>query len=679
MPVAASLLQILRGPFNFLRRDPEEIHRILPDAERVLPPAQRIYLDEETATPLSGFPVLIGAELLALEQALESYIVQEEDVQLAIQARQSFDRTAYANSWERYRQLLARATENAVTSSYGRHYPSVLWLHHSLAVARVLKETPKRLLRRDLTLGREHGDEIKYKVLFKYLDRVFNLTYDLVNRTASDTDEVEEEIFPALMTRMRDNVLVLSEDHISPNLAELSSYFNGYLHIDGRDLRHRLSALAEWHAEELRSDRDLRAAVQLVGSNPDGDPRDALNRLGYVSYLASRPHWDPSRLLGPRQVQVWESLLLKLKEYELLHAVRRLTLAVEHEDDHLVCRDRSLVRFGVATQTLRLSASTRPMDFMAPWVVDPEVQRFGLIYDISDFTEIVTMLQRSGTLAQDRSFRMMFLFQRRVNRLAQQYRAKMEKYLGDGAFFSSREARLLLALAVQIQRQYRQALAEGFPFGKGLRLALNHGQYRLLPIQSGLPGEGERYEFFGHGVVELTRLTSGKTTREIEEIKTMMIARGYPEATVNRFFAPMTQHNVDIVDKREESRDFYSYINQNGNLVNEGIVATGEFISHLGTDPTAHRLFRVREDDRLFIGVRLELPVGPLLVGLRKLGLASLKGLGRLPIYEVVDGGRWGDVTLVELAEMDLMSAIEREFAASFSGSEPEPEAEAVD
>ena len=187
---------------------------------------------------------------------------------------------------------------------------------------------------------------------------------------------------------------------------------------------------------------------------------------------------------------------------------------------------------------------------MAPWVVDPLVARFGLIYDISDFTETVSLLRRSGALEQDRSFRMMFRFQRKVNRLAFQHKAKLEKYLGDGAFYSSRDAHHLLVLAMHIQRAYREALAKGFPFSNGLRIALNHGQYRLLPIQIGGKEEGgDRYEFFGHGVVELTRLTSGKASREIDEIKTLLITLGYPEPVVNRFFAPMTRQNLDVVEQ----------------------------------------------------------------------------------------------------------------------------------
>jgi hypothetical protein len=282
----------------------------------------------------------------------------------------------------------------------------------------------------------------------------------------------------------------------------------------------------------------------------------------------------------------------------------------------------------------------------------------------------VTRLRRSGALEQDRSFRMMFRFQRKVNRLASQHRAKLEKYLGDGAFYSSRESRHLLVLAILIQRAYREALGKGFPFSKGLRIALNHGQYRLLPIQIGAVSESERYEFFGHGVVELTRLTSGKTTREIEDLKNLLIIQGYPEATVNRFFAPMTRHNVDLVDKQEEARGFFAYINENGALVNEGIVATWDFVSRLAREEAFARVFRLADGPRTYIAIKVDEPgTGSQLIGVRKLGVAQLKGLDRMPVYEIVDAAIWGDATLMEMRTTNLVELIEREFSTNLRGT----------
>jgi hypothetical protein len=653
--------KLFQGPSNFLGRDLEEVLRLFPEAERALPPPTKIFLEEERATPLVGYAIQVTPELVALERAFEQYVLLEEEVEIATLQRAAFDAQAFQAAWERYRLLLSRAAENVTTASFGRNFPAVFWLWHSWSFARVFKDCPKRILRRDSSTGREHGDLLKYRIFQKVLDRVTHLNYEMVQRLSSDTDEVEEQLFPALFTRMRDNVLVFTEDHVSPNLAELSSYFIGCLRLDGRDFRARLVRIGEWYAELLPRDPELQRAVELSGFARGDDTRTHLHRPGYLSYLASRPGYDPRELLSPGQVQVWEKLLLKLKEFEVVQALRKSIVLCEKQGDIVVGRGRGTGRLTGTGEWLRLSPSTRPLDFMAPWVIDPVVHRYGLIYDISEFTETVTMLRRSGAIEQDRSFRLMFRFQRKVNRLAAQFRTTLEKYLGDGAFYSSRDSGRLLLLAVQIQRAYREALRKGFPFSKGLRIALNHGQYRLLPIQMGSQAEAERYEFFGHGVVELTRLTTGKGSRDIEELKTMLVTYGYPEATVNRFFAPMMRHGLDVVDRGEKAREFFAYINENGTLVNEGIVATGEFVARLARERTFDRVFRLMDGQRTWIAVKIEGQGVDLLVGMRKLGVAQLKGLDSTPIYEIVDAALWGDHTVIEMRQTDLLEAIERE------------------
>ncbi|HXO19487.1 MAG TPA: hypothetical protein VOA87_06135, partial [Thermoanaerobaculia bacterium] len=254
----------------------------------------------------------------------------------------------------------------------------------------------------------------------------------------------------------------------------------------------------------------------------------------------------------------------------------------------------------------------------------------------------------------------------RVNRLALSRRAKLEKYLGDGAFYSSREAANLLVCAIHLQRYYQEALAAGFPFDRGLRIALNYGHYRLIPMGGGIPEEGERYEFFGHGLVELSRLATGKATREIEEVKNMLINQGYPESTVQRFFAPIGQSNVDLVDKIEEQRPFHAYIDRNGNLVNRGLVATGLYVAQLEAELAPCLLYTVRDSGRGYVALELGDAGEPLLVGIRKLGMAHLKGLEKLPVYEIVDGAGFAPRPPVgEQTRVDggLVGAVDREFS----------------
>ena len=657
-----SFLQMLQGPFNFLRGDPEEVRRLVPDLQRELPIPRPIFLEDESATPLQGFPVLLSQGLLELRDALSGCIAAEEAVQVAGLRREEHDVNAYTQRWDRYVALLSRALENATISSYGRQYPAIFWLQHSLDVARLLKEVPKRIARRDSELGRLHGAEVKYRILDRYIDRVLAISYDLVQRMAGATEEAEEELFPRLLTRMRDNVLLFTEDHIGHDLAELANYFSGSLGIDGRDLRRRYEELTRWHFQQLALNPELRSlATHLLRSDPRNEARDLLRRPGYVAYLAALKDYDAERLLPPPLVQVWENLLLKLKEFELVHGLRRLIVLIESCDGRMIGRELAPGK-GLPGQELRLSSATRPLDFSAPWVVDPRVERYGMIYDISEFSQTLSVLHRAGEHSQDSAFLAMFRFQRRINRLAVSHRAKLEKYLGDGAFYSSREATNLLLCSVRLQRYYVQAVREGLPFDRGMRIALNYGPYRLIPM-GGRPEEGERYEFFGPGLVELSRLTTGKATQEFDEVKTMLINQGYPEATVQRFFSPLSQKNVDVVDKREESRRFYAYINRNGTLHNNGMVATGSFIAQLDCELNGGQLSRGKDGERVYIVLALEDGGERLPVGIRKLGLAHFKGLEKLPVYEIVDAAEFGEATLTPLTGERLVNAVEREFA----------------
>lgn len=665
--MAHSLLEHLaHGRFNFL--DPGEIRQIIPSAEERLPEPEKIYLEDETASPLVGFPVMVSRALKMLEGALGEYLQAEEESQFAARVREGFDTRAHAAKWERYRGLLAKVLRHAIGSSFGARYPDIFWLYHSQFVASYFRGVPKRMLRKDLSVGREFGDELKYRVFTRWIDRVIEATYDVVNQLAKEFGDEEDELFPSLLTLMRDNVLIFTEEHISPDFSELSSYFNGCLKIDGRDLRQRLAAVTEWHAASLKTDPMLQSAVKsLLGSAVDAAPAQHLNRPGYLRYLSSHVAYGATRFPSQEQIGIWEGLLVKLKEFEVLQALRKMMVPVEVDDESYVSHDRSTNTTWVGgPPVLRLSSATRPMDFMSSWVVDPLVQRFGVIYDISDFSATISMLGRAERAAIENAFRTTFNFQRKVNHLADSLHLRLEKYLGDGAFYSGRHPRNLLAVAIHVQRLYTLALKEGFPFDRGLRIAINHGEYRLLPLEGG-PGEtNTRYEYFGHGLVELARLTTGKKTQEVEEFKTYLIGNGYPESTVTRFFEPMMRESADLVNKEEESRPFFAYINANGTLINEGIVATEPFLKRLDK---IGELYYGRDGKRGYIVIPFTDDArGRLNVGIRKLGVAKFKGLEQMPVYEIVDGSAWTDLArLQKVPTTDLLGALDKVFAATFT------------
>jgi hypothetical protein len=214
---------------------------------------------------------------------------------------------------------------------------------------------------------------------------VLSLTYDLAHRLAGDTEELEEEIFPPLLSRMRDNVLVFTEDHISPDLAELSHYLQGYLRIDGADLRVRFAKLVEWLQERLTVDPCAPSPATCYGCR-HADARDLLRHRGFVEYLAGLPV-DPRMLLSPPRCgcgrRCWS-----LKEFELFHGVRRLVVSVEDQEGVLMLADRGLNRTGWAARRWWRCRAPPGRRLHGAWVVDPQIRTTGH-HDITGFAHRV--------------------------------------------------------------------------------------------------------------------------------------------------------------------------------------------------------------------------------------------------------------------------------------------------
>ena len=296
-----SFLQMLQGPFNFLRPDPEEVAP--PDAR---PPAGAA----DAAPDLPGGrerhapPGLPGPALPRAARAARrpARLHRGRGGRAGRRAapRGARRQGPHAGLGALRRAALAAPSRTPPSpATAGSIRPSSGSSTRSTSRA-CFKEVPKRILRRDSEIGRRHGDAIKYRILDRFLDRVLSATYDLVPRLAGATEEVEEELFPRLLSHLRDNVLLFTEDYIGRDLGELSSYFAGSLRIDGRDLRRRLEELARWHFEQLATDAGLRAAVtHLLKADPRNAGRDLLARPGYVSYLATLRAYDPERLLPP--------------------------------------------------------------------------------------------------------------------------------------------------------------------------------------------------------------------------------------------------------------------------------------------------------------------------------------------------------------------------------------------
>jgi len=68
-----------------------------------------VFLEDESATPLQGFPVLLSEGMLGLRNALRDYFDAEETAQVSGLRRESHDVKNHSQAWERYVALLSRA------------------------------------------------------------------------------------------------------------------------------------------------------------------------------------------------------------------------------------------------------------------------------------------------------------------------------------------------------------------------------------------------------------------------------------------------------------------------------------------------------------------------------------------------------------------------------------------
>ena len=639
--------------FVFLHPNQGELQRALSDSGIRLPPPQPIFLEGERASALRGYLMVESPELRRLEELLVQAL-EAASRRLVRQRRgESAPDDAADLAWRAYLGLLEQAAENVTASDYGRRYPAVFWLYHSSVVARWLAQAPSWVAALDREVGAAGAAEIKYAVFEEYV-RAADRSLRMVARRIAAEGEPGDDLYPPLFSRMRDNVLILSEVAIDKDLEALEAYFEGFLREDGRDFRRRFRRLRLWHAAALEQDAGLRQLGRLLGELLRGQGSDLLLATpGYVSYLAATiPSYDQELLLLPRQVEIWEDLLAKLRSFELLRSLRRRVLRVRREAGRLVCPAAEAERLGAPAHDLYLSPTLRPLDFMSPWVVDPGVNRGGLLYDLVHFTRRVSQLRDAPPALQESAFRAFFHLQRHLDRIAQEHRLYHEKYLGDGSFYTGRDCVRLLVAAVRMQRAYRDALRRGFPFDDGMRVALNHGHYRLLPL--GVPyTTGIRYEIFGESVVELFRLVSGKSSQDLEELETSLVARGYGVEEVRSFFAPLVGSGASA----NEATPFRASLSPAGQLVNNGIVATERFVENLEEGGNWGSPRRFVGDGRRFLVVELADAGERLDVALRPLGRADLKGLPSTLLYEVLDSDLLGDGVLQRLEATTLRQA----------------------
>jgi hypothetical protein len=586
----------------------------------LFPNPAKIFLLDEIEPDGYGFPLTRSPALDDLAASLERYLDEHITARGVETARSRDLLKSYIGS-------AVRLARNAFDASVLADYHSVFWLLHTEQTARLFTAFVRRAA--GAGVAREEAERLKYALHSKWITAILQA--------------LPQKGFLALIV---ENPLIAAEEFISPDLRELRGYAHSCMRRDHAEIRRSFELLRERSSALLARDRLLRRAITLLGYPEKPDlPLVALLDPRVRQLLADHPDF-----VAPDHLNWMDSVSKRLIEFFVVHALRRgfVWIATTPEGENVADDNAGRV----------YSRAIRPMNFGRKSIVEPIVYRYGLVYDINSFTETLGEIVRGGKDEEQTSYRQMLEFQRDLANIVGQHGLQFEKFLGDGAFYTSRRATRVLHAAIAIQQFYADARRKGFAFNRGMRIALNFNYYRLLPMQVSADGT-QLMEFYGPGIVELSRLTTGKATKELQDIQHLLLAHGYDQNDVYRFFAPLSR-SVDA-DTRDDQREFFAFVNENGHLINEGIVVSIPFIKQLSQEvlEDAQKVYRLGTAWGSYFGF----PSGDRggYIGVRLLGSVSLKGIGMQEIGEAVWlSGNDADVSLID-AQKPLLQLLQQE------------------
>jgi hypothetical protein len=599
---------------------------LFPDLASCLPAPYPIFGTDEERIITYGYPILISDGMWKLKLELDRLIAHEAEFRVTASPDARGDKDQIMVQRDRYRRSLATIIENVLMNDYGRGLLEVFLLSHSGDVVRSLSQVPKTLRLHRASATREEIEQSRQSIA--------GIIAELIQRAAATSVENLKQLadrpttmkMSPLLDVICQDRLLLTETQPPADLENLAGYLRHGFHHDAAPLVAACTHAMRRLQELMRRQPEIGSLLNTVGAarlrldQPRTmlEPRllDALTAASLVSSLD----------LAPSQVEVLRDLGLRLKASELLATLRRRIRPMERQGSQLVLAG--------ALSATPIAPSTRPFDFASPGVVESLVRRCGLVYDLTNFTAVLEAVRKEGQAAEEKALQFMYAFQNRLEEIRQKRVLNFEKFLGDGALYSSRRAIRVLAAACEIQRLYDNLRHSGFPFNQGIRIALNFGTYRLLPMLYSV-GDSLRFEFFGHGIVELARLTTGKSSREVEEIAEFLVHAGYNPTEVDTFLAPLIAARTG--HRAGQARPYAATIDVRGELINEGIVLTLPFLHELGKELETPIIGDVEFDDLRWAAFAVEPDESDTLyVGLRHLGVARLKGLSPQELVEAV-------------------------------------------
>ena len=596
------------------------------DASHRVPTPYLLFADDEKTPIVLGFALRVSTEWESFLRELSRLVEAEAHYRRSLALHEEINKATLVELRRALVGQVGKLFENAVLYDYGQRLPEVLWLVLTREIAERIASASHDIATATPQITPRALDEIRYAIGQRLVDVATRGRTQAIDRVRASEGLQPSAASRAFADQLREDLLPFVERRLGRDHNEVHSYMQGHMRVEAARF-HTLFDNTTAQLQQLRAtDQNFDQVLATIDPEILTLPAERLLfSSGVLDLLQSWPNPRTPRLSADMR-RLLSELALRCKRFEVLATLRDHVYPVAERGARTVTQiDRRVVN---------LSSFTRPYDFTAPGVLPSVVRRYGLLYDMVEFTQLLEELRRRGRSTEDSAMRMMVRFLGQVDEIRDRYRLKFEKFMGDGAFYSARSARSVLLAATELRVLYEHLRQQGFPFDRGLRLAINVGTYHLLPMVS-VAVDRPHFEFFGHGLVELARLTSGKTTHEVEDIADFLIAAGYDVHKVLQFLEPVRHSNrfTEFV----KDRPYAAFIAENGELVNLGGVATESFLRDLELEwadaPVGECAYGGQR--WLTMGIGADPGAGPW-IGLRSLGIARLKGLEPTPLAEIV-------------------------------------------
>ncbi|HNX48656.1 MAG TPA: hypothetical protein PLS53_08125 [Thermoanaerobaculaceae bacterium] len=600
--------------------------RVFDEAASRVPAPYWLFAEDEQRPMALGYPHAQTGDWETFCRDLGRLIDGEATNRRAVTANEQLDKSGLVELRRAVAGRIADFLENAYTNDYGQRLPEIFWLVLSAEIGDRVHAITLAEQAAFPQIGQRNLDELRYLIAQRMAEVAHRGETEALSRARRSEGLEIGEPARAFSRLLREDLLPFAESHVGCDVRRVNSFLHGYLHVDASWVRRLLNSLNQ-QVQHLR-ERDQGFDRVLAAMDPEAPSLSRERLLLCLAVQELLPLWNhPDTPRPPAELRsILTELALRGRRYEVISALRRRVVSIDVRGSHPSAR--------VQGRPVQLSSFTRPLSFSTVGVVSSVVRRYGMVYDLVEFTRILEALRRRGPSAEEGAMRQMVRFLGEVDQIRRHYRLTFEKFLGDGAFYSGRSARSLLWMAAELRLLYERLRRQGFPFDSGLRMAVNVGSYHLLPMVTPT-AEHPQYEFFGHGIIELGRLTTGKRTHEVEDIADFLIASGYDVHQVLQFLEPVRKSSR--APEGFKDRPYAAYIAENGELVNLGTVLSEEFVHALDIELGPQQLFTTHTHNTLWVVLPPTESAGSQpWVGLRSLGMARLKGLDSMPLIESI-------------------------------------------